>query len=54
MLTEAEAKAAYFQMRSFILGLSEARRMMGDADAERSARAAFEALLARSVRAADA
>lgn len=53
-LTEAEAKAAYFQMRSFILGLSEARRMMGDADAERSARAAFVALLDRTAQSAAA
>lgn len=47
-LTEAEAKAAYFQMKSFILGHSDARRMMGDADAERSALAAFDALLDRT------
>jgi len=49
-LGEAEASAAYFQMKSFILGHSDARRMMGDADAERSARAAFEALLDRTAR----
>jgi AcrR family transcriptional regulator len=53
-LGEAEAKAAYFQMKSFILGLSDARRMMGDADAERSAKAAFEALLDRTARPAAA
>jgi len=47
-LSEAEAQAAYFQMKSFILGLSDARRMMGDQDAERSAIAAFEALLDRT------
>jgi AcrR family transcriptional regulator len=51
-LTEAEAQAAYFQMKSFILGHSDARRMMGDADAQRSARAAFEALMDRTSRAA--
>ncbi|HEX7947152.1 MAG TPA: helix-turn-helix domain-containing protein [Phenylobacterium sp.] len=49
-LSEAEAQAAYFQMKSFILGLSDARRMMGDVDAERSAIAAFEALLDRTSR----
>ena len=51
-LSEAEAQAAYFQMKSFILGHSDARRMMGDADAQRSARAAFEALMDRTSRAA--
>ncbi len=49
-LSEAEAQAAYFQMKSFILGMSDARRMMGDLDAERSAVAAFEALLDRTSR----
>jgi AcrR family transcriptional regulator len=51
-LSEAEAQAAYFQMKSFILGHSDSRRMMGDLDAERSAMAAFEALLDRTSRAA--
>lgn len=51
-LSEAEAGAAYFQMKSFILGHADARRMMGDADARRSATAAFEALLDRTSRAA--
>jgi AcrR family transcriptional regulator len=49
-LSEAEAQAAYFQMKSFILGHSDARRMMGDVDARRSAVAAFEALLDRTSR----
>lgn len=49
-LAKAEAEAAYFQMKSFILGHSDARRMMGDADAVRTARAAFEALLDRTAR----
>lgn len=49
-LSEAEAQAAYFQMKSFVLGHSDARRMMGDADARRSARAAFHALLDRTAR----
>lgn len=51
-LSEREAQAAYFQMKSFVLGHSDARRMMGDADARRSATAAFEALLDRTSRAA--
>jgi AcrR family transcriptional regulator len=45
----ADAQAAYFQMRSFVLGHSEARRMMGDTDARRSAFAAFNALIERTV-----
>ena len=51
-LSEAEAQAAYFQMKSFILGHSDSRRMMGDLDAERSAVEAFEALLDRTSRVA--
>ena len=51
-LSEAEAQAAYFQMKSFVLGHSDSRRMMGDLDAERSAMAAFEALLDRTSRTA--
>jgi AcrR family transcriptional regulator len=51
-LTEGEAQAAYFQMKSFILGHSDSRRMMGDDDAKRSADAAFDALLDRTSRAA--
>lgn len=47
-LSDAEAQAVYFQMKSFILGHGDSRRMMGDADAERSALAAFEALLDRT------
>lgn len=50
LLSEAEAQAVYFQMKSFLLGHSEACRMMGDTDARRSAHAAFEALLDRSSR----
>jgi AcrR family transcriptional regulator len=49
-LSEAEAQAAYFQMKSFALGHLDARRIMGDADARRSAQAAFEALLDRTER----
>lgn len=51
-LSDAEAQAAYFQMKSFVLGHSDARRMMGDADARRSAQAAFDALIERTSRAA--
>ncbi len=51
-LTETEAQTAYFQMKSFALGHLDARRIMGDADARRSAQAAFEALLDRTARAA--
>ncbi|MGZ6039760.1 MAG: TetR/AcrR family transcriptional regulator [Phenylobacterium sp.] len=51
-LTPDEAKAAFFQMRSYVLGVSEARRMMGDVDARRSAQVAFATLLDRTVRAA--
>ena len=46
-LTPDEAQAAFFQMRSYVLGQAEARRMMGDLDARRSAFAAFHALLDR-------
>jgi AcrR family transcriptional regulator len=49
-LSEPEAQAAYFQMKSFVLGHSDARRMMGDTDARRSAHAAFDALLDRTAR----
>ena len=49
-LSEAEAQAAYFQMKSFVLGHSDSRRMLGDTDARRSALAAFEALLDRASR----
>ncbi|ACG79069.1 transcriptional regulator, TetR family [Phenylobacterium zucineum HLK1] len=49
-LSEPEAQAAYFQMKSFALGHLDARRIMGDADARRSAQAAFAALLDRTER----
>lgn len=51
-LAKAEAQAAYFQMKSFIFGHSDARRMMGDTDAGRTARSAFQALLDRTAKAA--
>ncbi|MCR5878889.1 TetR/AcrR family transcriptional regulator [Phenylobacterium sp. J367] len=46
-LSEDQAAAAYFQMKSYLLGHSEARRLMGLPDARRSAQAAFHALLDR-------
>lgn len=51
-LSEGEAQAGYFQMKSFVLGHADARRMMGDVDARRCSKAAFEALLDRTQRAA--
>lgn len=50
-LTEAEAASAVFQMKSFILGHSDARRMLEDEGARAAARAAFEALLDRTAKA---
>jgi AcrR family transcriptional regulator len=49
-LTEADGQAAYFQMRSYVLGYGDARRMMGDGDARRSALAAFTALMERTAK----
>lgn len=49
-MSDDEAQAAYFQMKSFALGHSDARRMMGDADARRSAEAAFRDLMDRTAR----
>jgi AcrR family transcriptional regulator len=51
-LPESEAAAAYFQMKSFVLGHSEAGRLMADPDARASAQAAFRALLDRTGRTA--
>lgn len=47
-LDEAAAAFAAFQMKSFVLGYSDARRMMEDATARAAAKAAFEALLDRA------
>lgn len=49
-LSRDEANSAYFQMKSFLLGHGEARRMMGDHDARGAAVAAFQALLDRTAR----
>lgn len=46
-LSESEAQAAYFQMRSYLLGYADAQRMMGDAGARDAAQQAFSALLTR-------
>jgi AcrR family transcriptional regulator len=46
-LSDATAQLAYFQLKSFLLGQQDARRMMGDADARKLALAAFAALLDR-------
>jgi AcrR family transcriptional regulator len=51
-LSFAEAQATYFQMKSFLMGHADARRMMDDADARRATEAAFQALLDRTARAA--
>lgn len=53
-LSEEEAQLAYFQLKSFLFGHSDARRMMGDADARKLALAAFRALLDRIERPAAA
>ena len=39
-LSADEAQAAYFQMKSFIMGYTDAKRMMGDHDARGAALAA--------------
>lgn len=47
-LSAEEAAMAVFQMKSFVLGHNDARRMMDDAGARKAARAAFAALLDRT------
>ena len=47
-LSSAEARAAYFELRSFMLGYSDARRMMDDERAQTQFVDAFEALLDRT------
>lgn len=49
-LGEAAAASAIFQMKSFILGHSDALRMLNDQGARAAAREAFEALLDRTGR----
>lgn len=47
-LDAARAEACYFRARSFVLGHSEARRMMGDMDARGLAECALADLLVRA------
>ncbi len=47
-ISETEAEQAAFQMKSFILGHSEQRRLLDDERARAYARAAFKALLDRT------
>lgn len=47
-LPEAEAASAVFQMKSFILGHSDARRMLEDETARAAAKSAFADLLDRT------
>ena len=47
-ISDAEADSAVFQMKSFILGHSEQRRLLDDEGARAAARAAFRALLDRT------
>jgi AcrR family transcriptional regulator len=49
-LSEDEAANAYFQMKSFVLGHSEARRLLGDPNARASALSAFRSLVDRTAR----
>lgn len=51
-LDEHQTEACYFEMRSLVLGHSEARRMMGDMDARGLAERAFKSLLQRAEMAA--
>ena len=49
-VSDDEAASAAFQMKSFILGHNEMRRLMEDEGARRAARAAFYSLLDRTER----
>ena len=46
-LPDEEVAMAVFQMKSYVLGHNDARRMLEDAGARKAARAAFGALLDR-------
>lgn len=48
-LSEEVATQAAFDMKSYILGFAEQRRLMDDADARKRARAAFDALIERLI-----
>lgn len=47
-LSDEEAAIAVFQMKSYVLGHHDAKRMMGDSTARRAARSAFASLLDRT------
>lgn len=47
-LTEAEARTAYFELRSYFLGYSDARRMMGDVSAQKQLIDSLDGLLDRT------
>ena len=49
-LSEPQARLAAFQMKSFVLGHNENRRLLEDADARGLADAAFRDLLDRTAR----
>lgn len=47
-VSEEDAQSAVFQMKSFILGHNEARRLLEDVSARKAAKGAFRALLDRT------
>ncbi len=47
-LSDEEAAIVVFQMKSYVLGHADAKRLMGDTTARKAARAAFSALLDRT------
>lgn len=47
-MSDAEAQSVVFQMKSFILGHSELRRLLDDTGARAAARAAFDSLMDRT------
>lgn len=47
-LSDEDAAVAVFQMKSFVLGHNDARRLLEDATARKAARSAFTALLDRT------
>ena len=51
-LNENEVRTVYFELRSYFLGYSDARRMMGDESAQKYLLASLEALLDRAAGAA--
>ncbi len=48
-LSDEEAASVGFQMKSYVLGQADAKRLMGDSTARKAAHAAFAALLDRTV-----